>query len=233
MHYDVAVDFVHTGCCPDQLNHGSRFTSTVELSSTENNESNEIHSIASGRGLEGVCDSKQTKKCDKMAWQKIGEPLELADFLSLLLWSFVRLDKILSRRKTPVALVYSTRWQFFLQSKQKFCLVRPAPLVVPSPCETEPYHKCTYVSIKMYKYIKQTMSRAIKSMSSVSLFWKWKCPVAVSPKPRRSQSRVRKQNNCHSFSSKRVSSRIPVEQVLFVSSYTVSIKLGLQRIDWV
>ena len=38
IHYEVAVDFVHTGCCLDQLNHGSRFTSTAELSSTENNE---------------------------------------------------------------------------------------------------------------------------------------------------------------------------------------------------
>ena len=31
MHYDVAVDFVHTGCFPDQLNLGSRLISTAEL----------------------------------------------------------------------------------------------------------------------------------------------------------------------------------------------------------
>ena len=42
-----------------------------------------------------------------------------------------------------------------------------------------------YVRIKIKKYIKKTMSHAIKSMSSVSLFWKWKCPVAVSSKPGR------------------------------------------------
>ena len=79
-------------------------------------------------GTYGFCDTKQTRKCDKIAWQKIGEPKGLADFLSRLLWSLVRSDKILSRRNTPVALVYYTRWQFFfLQSKQKFCLVRPPP----------------------------------------------------------------------------------------------------------
>ena len=89
--------------------------------------------IASAHGLEGAngfCDStnyalNKQKSAIKSPDKKIGEGL--ADFLSRLLWSLVRSDKILSRRKTPVALVYSTRWQFFLQSKQKFCLVRPAP----------------------------------------------------------------------------------------------------------
>ena len=43
-----------------------------------NQEPDEIHLIASARGLEGAngfCDSKQTKKCNKIARQKIGEPL--------------------------------------------------------------------------------------------------------------------------------------------------------------
>ena len=83
--------------------------------------------LACWNGSNGFCDTTQTKKCDKIAWQKIGEPLGLADFLSRLLWSLVRSDKILSRRNKPVALVYSTCWQFFLQSKHKFCLVRLAP----------------------------------------------------------------------------------------------------------
>ena len=76
--------------------------------------------------LEGANDTKQTRKCDKIAWQKSETPKGLDDFLSRLLWSLVRSDKILSRRNTPVALVYNTRWQIFLKSKQKFCLVRPA-----------------------------------------------------------------------------------------------------------
>ena len=83
--------------------------------------------LACWNGSNGFCDTTQTKKCDKIAWQKIGEPKGLADFLSRLLWSLVRSEKILSRRNKPVALVYSTCWQFFLQSKHKFCLVRPAP----------------------------------------------------------------------------------------------------------
>ena len=64
-------------------------------------------------GADGFCDTKETRKCNKIAWQKIGEPKGLADFLSWLLSSLVRSDKILSRRSTPVALVYNTRWQFF------------------------------------------------------------------------------------------------------------------------
>ena len=81
-------------------------------------------------GANGFCDTEQTKKCDKIAWQKIGEPKGLADFLSRLLWCLIKSDKILLRRNTPIALIYNTRWQFFLQSKQKFCLVRPAPYIM-------------------------------------------------------------------------------------------------------
>lgn len=51
MHYDVAVDFVHTGCFPDQLNLGSKLISTAELYQRafflSSIEMNEIHSIAS------------------------------------------------------------------------------------------------------------------------------------------------------------------------------------------
>ena len=79
--------------------------------------------LMSMEGENGFCDTKQTKKCDKIAWQKIGEPKLI--FLSRFLWSLVRSDKILSRRNTPVALVNNTRRQYFLQSKQsaKFCSV--------------------------------------------------------------------------------------------------------------
>ena len=82
MHYDVAVDFVHTGCCPDQLNYGSRFTSTAELSSTENNETKYIRSplLAAWRVSMDFATLKKQKKCDKIARQKIGEPKGLADF---------------------------------------------------------------------------------------------------------------------------------------------------------
>ena len=75
--------------------------------------------------LLSLSPSKQTQTCDTMAWQNIGELWGLADFLSRLLWSLV--DKILSKWNTPVALVYNTRWQNFLRSKQKICLVRHAP----------------------------------------------------------------------------------------------------------
>ena len=54
--------------------------------------------------------------------KKSGSPIFCRGFF----WSLVRSDKILPRQNTSVALVYNTRWQFFLQSKQKFCLVRPA-----------------------------------------------------------------------------------------------------------
>ena len=80
-------------------------------------------------GSNGFCDTKQTQNLmyDIVAWQKICELRGLADFLSQLFWRLVELDKILSRWNMPVALVYNTRWQNFLQSKQKIYLVRPAP----------------------------------------------------------------------------------------------------------
>ena len=84
-HYDVAVDFVHTGCCPDQLNHGSRFTSTAELSSTENNETEYIRSplLAAWRMLMDFVTLNKQKSAIKSPDKKIGEGL--ADFLSRLL----------------------------------------------------------------------------------------------------------------------------------------------------
>ena len=100
MHYDVAVDFVHTECCPDQLNHGSRFTSTAELSSTENNETKYIRSplLAAWRMLMDFVTLNKQKSTIKSPDKKSASPRSL-----------VRSDKILSRRQTPVALVYSTR----------------------------------------------------------------------------------------------------------------------------
>ena len=52
------------------------------------------------------CDTQQIKKCDKIALQKSASPSRSPIFfLSRLLWSLVRSDKILTRRNTPVALV--------------------------------------------------------------------------------------------------------------------------------
>jgi len=51
------------------------------------------------------------------------------------------------------------------------------------------------------------------------------------PNAKAIQSRVRKQNNCPSFGTKSMLSRIPTEQTWLVSSYTVNIKYPLWTAD--
>ena len=52
-----------------------------------------------------------------------------------------------------------------------------------------------------------------------------KMPCSCNPKAKVIQSRVRKQNNCPSFGTKSMLSRIPTEQTWLVSIYTVSINM--------
>ena len=83
------------------------------------------------------------------------------------------------------------------------------------------------------------------NMSSVILRFivsEVKMPCSCSPKAKAFQSRVRKQNNCPSFGNKSTSSRIPREEVSFVSIYKGSKLQGPYKIwtadcglrtDWV